>query len=63
VSENFYQKGKIATNRLTVAEKFPHLAFKSQSIARTIADIENQDSILPNHLAGAIQFRSIGREG
>jgi magnesium chelatase family protein len=32
-------------------------------VARTIADIENQDSILPNHLAEAIQFRSLDREG
>lgn len=32
-------------------------------VARTIADIEGAESILPNHLAEAIQFRSLDREG
>jgi magnesium chelatase family protein len=32
-------------------------------VARTIADIENSDRILSSHLAEAIQFRSLDREG
>lgn len=32
-------------------------------VARTIADLENADNIHSNHLAEAIQFRSLDREG
>jgi magnesium chelatase family protein len=50
---------KTAVNQLGFSAR----AFtKVQKVARTIADIEGSEEILPNHISEAIQYRSLDRE-
>ncbi len=48
-----------AVDRLNLSARAYHRVLK---IARTIADLENADRILPDHIAEAVQYRSLDRE-
>jgi magnesium chelatase family protein len=56
------------TGRLLLRQAIEKLKLSARAydrllkIARTIADLESEDCIRPNHLAEAIQYRSLDRD-
>lgn len=60
ISETGKQLLKQAVDRLNLSARSYDRILKT---ARTIADLENEEHIQPQHLAESIQFRSLDREG